>query len=201
MTETSANPAHTITCRRCGQAYLARPGRWLQACPRCAASPTPLRILFHDNRLAATLAVIALIVLIRGQTMPFISATNLGQTNTYSLIGAIKDLYQLGYYFIASILLIFSVLFPIAKLTLILAATSSLVPLSTTARHRMHKFAVETGKYSLLDVLVVAVSIVVIRFGALAQVSALSGTVVFCVSILLSILAGHAVKLETEDEP
>jgi uncharacterized paraquat-inducible protein A len=50
-------------------------------------------------------------------------------------------------------------------------------------------------------VLVVAVSIVVIRFGSLAEVRALPGTVVFCVAVLLSILAGHAVNLETEDEP
>ena len=196
MSEAATN--FTVTCRRCGQTYLARPGRWLQACPRCAASPTPLRVLFHDNRVAAVMAVIALLVLVRGQTMPFISATNLGQTNVYSLVGGIKDLYQLGYWFIASILLIFSVMFPIAKLTLIFLATTSLVPFSPQARHRMHRFAVATGKYSLLDVLVVAVSIVVIRFGALAQVSALPGTVVFCVAVILSILAGHAVKLENE---
>jgi uncharacterized paraquat-inducible protein A len=201
MTDASENSAHTIICRRCGQTYLARKGKWLQACPRCAASPTPLRILFHDNRVAAVMAVIALLVLVRGQTMPFISATNLGETNIYSLVGGIKDLYQLGYWFIASILLIFSVMFPIAKLTLILAATTSLVPFSPEARHRMHKFAVATGKYSLLDVLVAAVTIVVIRFGALAQVEAKPGTVVFCIAILLSILAGHAVKLDDKDEP
>ncbi|HMB95818.1 MAG TPA: paraquat-inducible protein A [Tepidisphaeraceae bacterium] len=201
MSDPSANLAAATTCRRCGQVYVAKPRRFLQACPHCAASPTPLRSYFHDNRLAATLAVIALIVLIRAQTMPFISATDLGQTNVYSLIGGIHDLYQLGYYFIASILLIFSVLFPIAKLILILSATSSLVPLSSETRHSMHKFAVATGKYSLLDVLVVAISIVVIRFGALAQVSALPGTGLFCIAILLSILAGHAVKFETKDEP
>ncbi|HEY1628886.1 MAG TPA: paraquat-inducible protein A [Tepidisphaeraceae bacterium] len=200
MNQASSNLA-PVTCRRCEQRYLAKPGRWLQACPRCAAAPTPLRKYLHDNRVAAVLALIALIVLVRGQTMPFISATNLGQTNIYSLVTGIKDLYQLNYYFIASILLIFSVLFPIAKLTLILLATTSLVRFSTTARHRMHKFAVATGKYSLLDVLVVAVSIVVIRFGSLAEVRALPGTVVFCVAVLLSILAGHAVNLETEDEP
>jgi paraquat-inducible protein A len=155
---------------------------------------------FHNNRVAAVMAVIALLVLVRGQTMPFISATNLGETNIYSLLGGIKDLYQLGYWFIASVLLIFSVMFPIAKLTLILAATTSLIPFSPESRQRMHKFAVATGKYSLLDVLVAAVTIVVIRFGALAQVEAQPGTVVFCIAILLSILAGHAVKLETKDD-
>src|ERR1700749_3885378 len=144
MTQATPHPAHTITCRRCGQTYLAKPGWRLQACPRCAASPTPLRVLFHDNRVAAVLAVIALIVLVRGQTMPFISATNLGETNIYSLIGGIKELYQLNYYFIGSILLIFSVMFPITKLMLILLTPTSLVPFSTEARHRMHRFAVAT---------------------------------------------------------
>jgi uncharacterized paraquat-inducible protein A len=200
MSEISMNSAHTITCRRCGQEYLVDQRKWLRACPNCGASPVPLRNYFHNNGVAAVTSVIALLVLIRGQTMPFISATNLGQTNIYSLIGGIHDLYQLGYYFIASILLIFSVMFPIAKLILILAATSALIPFSPEARHRMHKFAVATGKYSLLDVLVAAVTIVVIRFGALAQVEARPGTVVFCIAIILSILAGHAVHLDAKEE-
>jgi uncharacterized paraquat-inducible protein A len=199
MSQSQKISAHEVHCRRCGQAYLAQPGWRLQACPRCGAAPVPLRVLLHNNRFAAVMAVLALVILVRGQTMPFISATNLGQTNIYSLIGGIKDLYQLGYYFIASILLIFSVMFPITKLVLILLATSSLVPFSTAARHRMHKFAVATGKYSLLDVLVAAVTIVVIRFGALAQVEAKPGTVIFCIAIILSILAGHAVRLDEEE--
>jgi len=68
--------------------------------------------------------------------------------------------------------LLFSVVFPIVKLVILLAATSSLVSMSDIARRRMHTIAMVTGKYSLLDLVVVAVMIVMVKFGQMAEVHA-----------------------------
>jgi paraquat-inducible protein A len=150
----------------------------------------------RHNGLAAVLAVLALVVLIAGMVMPFIVMTKLGRTREYSLVGGILELFHSGNTFIGVILLTFSVVFPIVKLIMLLAATSSLVNLSDRARRRLHKIAVVTGKYSLLDLLVVAVMIVLVKFGEFAEVRARPGTVLFCIAVLMSIVAGLCVNFD-----
>ena len=57
-----------------------------------------------------------------------------------------------------------------------------------------------TGKYSLLDLLVVAIMIVLVKFDGIAEVRALPGTILFGVAILLSILCGVFVDLREPTE-
>lgn len=202
MTQQIANRDSVISCRRCGQAYEHVRRRIFSGCPYCGASAVALRHRLRHNGLAALLAVVALIVLVLGMVMPFISMTKLGTSRIYSLIGGIVELFHTGDNFIASILLLFSVVFPILKLTLLLMATSSLVTMSDRSRRRMHKIATVTGKYSLLDLLVVAVMIVLVKFGDFAQVRAEPGTILFCVAVFLSMAAGFCVDLRmTQSEP
>ena len=193
------NDSSNITCRRCGTQFLASGGS-LAACPQCGASPSPLRHHLRHNGLAAVLAVIALIVLVIGMVMPFISMSKLGTSRVFSLVGGILELFHSGNIFIGIILLLFSVVFPIVKLIMLLVATSSLVSMSDRTRRLMHKVAVVTGKYSLLDLLVVAVMIVLVKFGALADVRARPGTVLFGIAVILSIVAGLCVRLDPKPQ-
>ena len=98
---------------------------------------------------------------------------------------------------VQTILFVFSVIFPFAKLIALLAATSRLAPLSSRARRFMVHAAHFTGRYSLLDILVVAVMIIVVKFNGVAEVRAQPGTILFCVAIFLSILAGFCVNLRS----
>lgn len=127
-------------------------------------------------------------------TLPFISVSEFGVAREYSLPGGIRDLYQRGHLLLAGILLVFSVLFPYAKLLALLAATSALVPLTPLTRRRLHRLATLTARYSLLDILVVAIMIIVIKFDDVLEARALGGTVAFCAAILLSVLAGMCVR-------
>lgn len=171
----------------------------LPACPHCGAAPVPLRKRLRHNGLAAVLCVIALVTLAIAINRPFISMSKLGEVREFSLLSGIVELFHTNQALIASVLLIFSVIFPFAKLISILIATSSLVSLSTGARRRLHWLATVTGKYSLLDILVVAIVIVLVKFKGLVEAHALPGTTLFCVAIFLSILAGFAVNLEDRE--
>jgi paraquat-inducible protein A len=122
-----------------------------------------------------------------------------GEFKSYSLVGGIVQLFKRGYWMIGTILFLFSVCFPYAKLLSILIATSSLVKLKTITRQRLHKLAKATGRYSILDLLVVAVMIVVIRFDKLLEVKAMSGTILFAIAVFLSIVAGLAVDLRPRE--
>ncbi len=156
------------------------------------------------NPLAAVLSLLALVVLTAGVTSPFISMNNplLGQENVYSLLGGIAALWRDGEGLLAGVLFVFSVCFPYAKLVTILAATNRHLPMAWHVRRRLHKLSVATGKYSLLDVLVVAVMILLVKFDDVADVSARTGTMLFCVAVLLSMAAGMLVDLsDAADAP
>lgn len=170
----------------------------LVACPNCGASPRALwrNIRVRHNGAAAILCVIAIVVLSIAIFLPFISMSKLGDRRVFSLVGGIIELFRGGQAFIGVVLFIFSIVFPYAKLISLLVATSALAPLSATARKRLHHLAVITGKYSLLDILVVAIMIVLVKFQGIAEVRALPGTILFCVAIFLSIAAGFLVHLD-----
>jgi paraquat-inducible protein A len=197
----------TIRCRRCRRRYALpdESGRGvLVACPNCGAAPRALwrNIRLRHNGLAAVLSVLAIIVLTVAIFLPFVSMTKLGDQRVFSLVGGIMELLGGGQVFIGALLFVFSIVFPYAKLVALLVATSSLVSLSGAARKRLHHLAVITGKYSLLDILVIALMIILVKFKNLAEVRAMPATILFCVAIFLSIAAGFCVDLEqVEDEP
>jgi len=199
-TTTNHNQQATHLCRRCRKPFsLPTKNIFLPSCPHCGTSLRPLWEKIHNNRNAAVLAVFALAVLTAGILLPFISMSQLGEERIFSLLGGIKELFDRDHIFLASILLIFSVIFPYAKLLALLVATSRLTHLSDRARHRLHKIAQFTGRYSLLDILVVAIIIVVVRFQDLAEARALLGTYFFALAVFLSIAAGFCVNLNSPD--
>lgn len=184
-----------ILCRRCGRPYELTPAAVLPACPFCGASPRGLLPRLRDNRIAATLAAVALVLLTVSLNLSFMRMTTLGQERQFSLVGGIAQLWRDGHHVISAVLLLFSVVFPYAKLAALLLATSGLAPLSLRARHVLHRAADVSGKYSLLDVVVIAMLIVLIKFRGFAQVTAEPGVVWFCAAVLLSIAAGATVRL------
>jgi paraquat-inducible protein A len=184
-----------ITCRRCKLDYAVSARAFLPACPQCGASPRGMFPRLRDNRIAAVVATIALITLAVALTMPFMDMTTLGRRREFSLVGGIAQLFDDGHFTIGAILLVFSVLFPIAKLIALLIATSKLANVSLRTRKILHKAADLTGKYSILDVLVVAVLIVLIKFRNIAEVHPRAGVTVFCAAVVLSIIAGLSVSL------
>ena len=156
----------------------------------------PLRTRIRDNRAAAVLAIAALAMLAVGLTRPFMTMEKLGDRRSFSLVAGVRQLFDDGYVVIGAILLVFSLLFPIAKLCAILLATSRLAPLGPRGRRLLHAAADATGKYSMLDLLVVAVIIVIVKFQNLAHVEAQSGTAWFCAAVLTSMLASLCVRVE-----
>jgi len=140
-----------------------------------------------------------MVVLTVAIALPFVSMTKLGDERVFSLIGGIAELFRGRQALIAIVLLVFSIIFPYAKLVALLVATSSLVSISPLARRRLHHLAVITGKYSLLDVVVVALMIILVKFRNIAEVRAMPATILFCVAIFLSIAAGLSVRMDHDD--
>ena len=191
----SKSPIRIRRCRSCHREYGAAAPRkaWLPTCPHCGAATASLANRLVSNRNAATLAVTALLLLILGLLGPFMDVTKLGDRDRFSLLAGIVRMVDDGHFMLGAVIFVFSAVFPLAKLSLILAATSSLAPLSPLARRRLHHLAELTAKYSLLDVVVIALLIVVLKVDGLAEVKPGWGTFCFLAAALTSMSAGLCV--------
>lgn len=116
--------------------------------------------------------------------------------NTVSLLSAIAQLWQQQEWGLVLLLGGFSVLFPILKLLLLFAIWN--FENSSSRSHRRHLDWLATyGKWSMLDVFVVALLVVTVKLGALAQANVEFGLYAFAASVVLTMLvstwiSGHA---------
>lgn len=159
----------------------------------------PSKASWANNQNAATFAVLSQATLAIAVFLPFMSITTFGRQETYSLLGGVITMLHSGQRVLAGIIFVSSVVFPLAKNCLILSATSSLFELQVETREWLHDLAAKTAKYSMLDVFVVAVLVVVLKVGDVTEVTVGSGAFLFLVAIAFSMLASACVKLKGEE--
>ncbi|TWS97083.1 paraquat-inducible protein A [Reyranella sp. CPCC 100927] len=131
----------------------------------------------------AVVWVIAIGLLVAGLVLPAVRVTRLRLVDeTLSVLSGIGDLWQGGSWPLAIVLALFSVAFPIAKL--VLAAWLWFAP---HGRHQaLHALAGGAGKWSMLDVLVVAVVVASLQGGFLVRLRPEIGIYLFGASTLIT---------------
>ena len=132
-------------------------------------------------------------LLIAGLVLPAITIKQMiFLKDTFSVLTGIEALYRDQQRFLAAVVLVFSILFPVTKLVLMF-----LVWLDAFGRHqgkRLMKWLSYLGKWSMLDVFVVAVTVVIAKISKLADAQARPGIYVFAASIIIAIIA--SIRLE-----
>jgi len=109
--------------------------------------------------------------------------------NTFSVLSGIWQLYLEGEYPLFVILALFTLFLPVAKLALLFYAWNR-----PRAAHRgLLRWLDALGKWSMLDVFVVAVLIASVRLGPLATVELHYGLYLFSASVVMIMLASHVV--------
>ena len=142
--------------------------------------------------------VAAAICLYHGVTEPIIKLTQLFVfSDTHSLASAVLALYYDGEWFLATIVLTFSMLMPTAKL-LYLLALGSLSPEHLRQRHGWLKRLEWFGKWSMHDVLILALSIVYLRAEGISQAVSMPGVRWFAAAVILIMLSYGWLKREAK---
>ncbi len=104
----------------------------------------------------------------------------------WSMIAGIGQLWREGHAAVAVIILVFSVIFPIAKLLLLLGVW--LVPQSPVRRHQALHWLGIVGKWSMLDVFVVALLVLISKTSSLLNATPRVGIYVFGIAIVVSMV-------------
>ena len=132
------------------------------------------------------LLLCSLVALVIGVTAPLLTLQKLYFIeNTISLISTIQALYRDQEWMLFSIILIFSLCVPVIKIiSLVLITNVEYNPGSLLDKSLS---LIETlGKWSMLDVFVVALLLVSVKLGALAKVEVHYGLYVFAFSVILT---------------
>ena len=138
---------------------------------------------------AATFAVVGLAALLPGIFLPMLRIVRLHEEASYSILESVAVLARDGDYLIAVIILVFSVLFPLAKLALLLATALLRWDLGRGGIVRAARLSGPLGRYSMLDVFVIAVLLVVLKLEGIAEAELAMGTYLFGIGIACSFLA------------
>jgi paraquat-inducible protein A len=135
------------------------------------------------------LAATALLVL--GLTVPVVRLSYLYfWTQDYSLSTIVHQLYRNNELFLAATIFVFSIVFPAFKLVYLLTAFAAA---PTAASARLHHRLSWLGKWSMLDVLVLALVVFYAKSQTVMDAVAMPGVYYFSASVILSMLAYAAV--------
>lgn len=130
--------------------------------------------------------MIALGILLLGIGLPMINIEKFFIfDNQVSLWSGTMGLFSAGEYFLGSVLLLFSIVFPIIKNLILIGLLMQLKRLQAHADLLWHALAV-FGRWSMLDVFIVAVLVCSVKLGMLAQAELLSGIYFFTASVLIT---------------
>lgn len=159
-------------CRRCHESLHAR----------------------HPHSLQRTWAflVAAAIMYIPANLYPIMNVTSLGETSSSTIIGGVIELYQTGSWPIAIVIFVASVMVPVGKLfalswlCLVVKRSHELNAHSRTVLYRITEFI---GRWSMVDVFVVAILVTLIRAGTLMSITPGPAELAFGGVVVLTMLA------------
>ena len=147
-------------------------------------TPAPL-----SHRLIPVLITAAVLLFGTRVFIPFFHVTKFWVFNSgVSVVGGIITLFQESEYFLFAVLTLFTLVFPSAKLGLL--ALIWLERAHDLARiRRLHGWVESLGKWSMLDVFVVAILIVAMKSAAVAEIHIGAGLYLFTFSVVATQLA------------
>lgn len=147
----------------------------------------------HRGRLrAAAFASAAAIMLVPANVLPVISTATGGEARTDTIFSGAALLWQEGLEPIAAIVFVASIVIPLLKLVglgWLLVAAGRRGNGTSRRLTRLYTALDFIGRWSMLDVFLVAFLTGVVRFGVLAQVEPRQGIVAFAAAVVLTIVA------------
>ncbi|EIJ33214.1 paraquat-inducible protein A [Thiothrix nivea] len=192
----TASDAGLIQCRVCG--FLSKPPvrigkREVMVCPRCGAT---IRRHEHNNSVEVTWALLiaSVVLYIPANVLPVMSVYMLGQGQPDTIISGVLHLLEAGQWPLALIVFVASVVVPLLKLFVISFLLISIQRKSRWRPHermQLYKVTEYVGRWSMVDVFVIAILTGLVQFGTLARIEANAGTLSFAAVVVLTMFAAR----------
>ena len=180
-----------IICHDCRKAFPISMDH--QSCPRCGARLHKRKK--HSVAHTWALLIASTIMLVPANFLPIMTLKSLGKGDPSTIMGGVLQLMDHGMMGIALVVLTASVIIPVMKIFgLIILLLAVQLGWTTNIRQKMwmYRFVEWIGRWSMLDIFVVAILAAIVQLGSLASVTGNSGATAFGVSVILTMLAAHS---------
>jgi paraquat-inducible protein A len=187
----SAAEAGLMACRHCGR--LMPRAETPAACPRCGGHVQPRKPASLSR--AWALLIAAIILYIPANLLPIMQTTSLFGTSRDTIIGGVVYFWHSGSPGLAALIFTVSILVPMLKMIIlaILALTVQFGwPLDRRQCIVLFHVIEFVGRWSMLDVFVVALMVGLVHFRGLAVMEAGPGAIAFGAVVALTMVATHA---------
>lgn len=181
--------AGILVCGECHQLNHRADGHET-ICSRCGA-------VVHDRRPNSitrtwALLITAAILYIPANLLPIMTVNFLGSGMPATIMEGVIELINADMIPVAAVVFVASILVPTFKLvgiTLLLYSVQRHQPLSAKQRILMYRFIEWIGRWSMLDIFVIAILVTLVNFGNLASIEANLGAAAFASVVVLTMLA------------
>ena len=188
----TAKSTALISCHSCH--LLCRPralsGNRRMQCPRCGASLH--HRIPHSLTRTWALLVAAAICYVPANLLPATRAVSFGKVQTDTIMSGVIYFIDTGMWPIALVIFVASICVPLVKLVILSFLLISVHRRSTwrpKERARFYRLTEAVGRWSMVDIYVITISVALVRLGAVARFEAGPGIVFFAAVVVLTMLA------------
>lgn len=176
-------------CRFCNQ-LLHAPSLTHKRCPRCGGRLPQRR--HGDTQICWALLLTAAILYIPANLYPIMETTQLGDSTAATIMGGVIILWRNGSMPVAVIIFIASIVVPLLKmlvLTWLCLVARNSPPAGNLWRYRMYRLIEFVGRWSMVDVFVVAILVAMVHHGQKLLVLPGPAALAFCGVVVVTMLA------------
>ncbi len=179
-----------LGCHVCGQLSRAKPGLHEACCPRCSA---PLHFR-KPNSIPRTWALLiaAMILYVPANTLPMMKTSSLFGSQADTIMSGVVYFWTSGSWYLALIIFFASIMVPLLKmlaLVVLLVSVQRRSPWQREQRARLYRLVEFVGRWSMLDIYVVAVIVALVQLKALATIQPGPGAIAFGAVVVLTMFA------------
>lgn len=180
-----------ISCKNCHKVYEKEDYSEF-TCTRCKHKVT--KRVKHSLQISLALTISAILLYIPAMMYPMMEITKLGVNVQSTIIEGVISFLEYKSYFIAVVVFVASVVIPLIKLVGLILIFTSLkinIKLSNKTKVFIYKFIEAIGKWSMIDIYVVAILASVIQLDEVFNIKGGIAATSFALVVLLTMLAAH----------
>lgn len=192
MNHITAKDAGLLACRTCDLVMAIPDGNGEHHCPRCGSEVSSR--LPNSMKRTWALLIAALILYVPANTFPIMSVVWLGQGEPSTIMQGAVQLIDEGMWPLALIVFVASIFVPVLKLVVLSWLLLSIRRKShwrMVDRTRMYRLTEFVGRWSMVDIFVIAVLSALVQFGNLAMIKPGIGSLSFAAVVILTMFAAH----------
>ena len=187
------SPGTLRACHCCGLVHTLPqvPTDSRAVCVRCGSTIRHAGVPRSTSR-AAAFALAALILYPIAMLLPVIEIERMGRAHATTIWSGVVELLGAGELFVGLVVLICSVVAPILKIVAMLALCTGGTVLGRKHRAITYRLVEWIGRWGMLDVLLVAILVAMVKLGDWVEVTPGPGVAAFAGVVIFSLLSSAA---------